>query len=254
MARVVLGNVTGGIQFDSFDTTALLDYEHIAAHKTSAKMYDDKQNFFEISGKNLDVQTVGGSLYDVNGTINSATWEVDGKPAFTATGLHADAHMLFEATVTGDVDTFAKLVFSGNDTIIGTKFADTLWGEDGKDVLIGGRGADNLFGDAGADTFTFKSAKDSTNNVNGQDTIHDFTSKDMIDLTKIDADADKHGNNAFKFIGTHAFDGHGAAGELRYEATATDTYVYGDVNGDGNADFTIHLTGDIALGKGDFHL
>jgi serralysin len=42
--------------------------------------------------------------------------------------------------------------------------------------------------------------------------------------------------------------------ELRYVEKAGDTFVYGDVEGDGKADFTIHRNDPVALVKGDFFL
>jgi hypothetical protein len=50
--------------------------------------------------------------------------------------------------------------------------------------------------------------------------------------------------------GTGAFTGN--AGELRYQELNGNTYVYGDTDGDGTADFTICLTGSHTLASGDF--
>ena len=44
------------------------------------------------------------------------------------------------------------------------------------------------------------------------------------------------------------------AGELRYDQGATDTWVYGDTNGDGHSDFVIHLVGALTLAASDFAL
>jgi len=41
---------------------------------------------------------------------------------------------------------------------------------------------------------------------------------------------------------------------LRYEKTATDTYIYADTNGDGKADFEVHLDGAMKLSGHDFLL
>jgi Ca2+-binding RTX toxin-like protein len=254
MARFVFGDVTGGVNFDNLDVGALVDYNHFSHNATSVKLYDDSKNYFQVAGKNLDIDTAGGHITDVSGTINFMTWKLHGQSAISATGLHADAHDLFVAAKTGDVDTFVDLIIGGNDTVIGTKFDDTLFGGGGKDRIVGGGGGDDLWGNGGADTFSFAKLSDSTNGKAGQDTIHGFSSQDFIQLTQIDANTQQAGNNTFKFIGTDDFDGSAKHGELRYEATGSDTYVYGDVNGDGNADFTIHLTGHLTLDKGDFNL
>ena len=59
-------------------------------------------------------------------------------------------------------------------------------------------------------------------------------------------------DNAFDFIGTHAFTRH--AGELRYEKTKSDTWIQGDTNGDGKADLMIHLDDAVKLKAADFEL
>lgn len=85
------------------------------------------------------------------------------------------------------------------------------------------------------------------------DTIFDFTPKsDRIDLSAIDANTSIAGDQAFLFAGTAAFGG--KKGELRYVRDVSDTYIYGDVNGDRKADFAIHLDDTVTLQKGYFVL
>ncbi|WP_428425405.1 calcium-binding protein [Pararhizobium sp.] len=131
---------------------------------------------------------------------------------------------------------------------------DVLDGGAGNDVLYGGAGADDLVGGAGADTFAFKALSDTTVAASGRDTIFDFsgTGGDRIDLSAIDANTAVAGNQAFSYLGTAAFTG--KAGEVRYVKGASDTYVYGDVNGDAKADFAIHLDDAVTLSKGYFVL
>ena len=71
-----------------------------------------------------------------------------------------------------------------------------------------------------------------------------------IDLSTIDARIGG-GNQAFHFIGTHAFTRH--AGELRFTDQGATCLVQGDVNGDGRADFDI-LVKAATLHQGDFVL
>jgi hypothetical protein len=49
------------------------------------------------------------------------------------------------------------------------------------------------------------------------------------------------GEKPLKFIGNADFAG--VAGEVHYVQSSGDTFVEGDVNGDGNADFAIRLVG-----------
>lgn len=142
----------------------------------------------------------------------------------------------------------------GDDKLLGGVGNDALYGFAGKDKLTGGAGADALLGGEGADSFIFTSVKDSTVAKSGRDTVRDFSLKqgDKIDLSAIDADTLQAGNQSFSFIGTSAFTN--KAGELRYERALGQTYVYGDVNGDGIADFSILINGLHSVVKAYFVL
>jgi hypothetical protein len=76
----------------------------------------------------------------------------------------------------------------GNDTIIGSNRddqpGDVLDGGAGNDYLDGLQGADTLIGGSGADTFKVHSWA-SSNVSTGVDTITDFESADVIDLTNL---------------------------------------------------------------------
>ena len=108
-------------------------------------------------------------------------------------------------------------------------------------------------GGTDADTFFF-AAGDTGTTAKTEDTVVDFSTKDkdILNLHAIDANSNKAGNQDFSFIKDDAFSR--TAGELRFEHVKADTFVYGDVNGDGKADFTIHLDGSIALKEGFFDL
>lgn len=155
-------------------------------------------------------------------------------------------------TVTGNIGRDKLSGGAGVDKLLGNGGNDYLYGGSGNDKLTGGAGADDLWGGSGADTFIFKSIKETTVLGAGRDTIFDFSTKqkDKIDLSAIDANTTKGGNQAFSFIGTKAFGGR--AGELRYEKAKSDTYIHGDVNGDKVADFTIHLDDRVSLSKSYF--
>jgi Ca2+-binding RTX toxin-like protein len=139
------------------------------------------------------------------------------------------------------------------DQIIGSAVANRLNGQIGNDVLKGGRGADQLLGGDGADRFIYSGVADSGGLEAQRDEIMDFSraEKDRINLSAIDANANRDGNQAFVFIGTKDFS---AAGQLRYLDRGDDVVVAGDVNGDGKADFSLHLHNVANLAKGDFFL
>ncbi|MET0743207.1 MAG: hypothetical protein ABWY78_07540 [Microvirga sp.] len=143
---------------------------------------------------------------------------------------------------------------AGDDNLNGGAGFDLLRGDAGGDRLYGAAGADRLFGGSGADTFVFKSIAQSTIDATGRDVVSDFSRAqgDRIDLSGIDANVLRKGNQAFSFIGQKAFQDR--AGELRYEKDGAVLVVQGDVNGDGNADFSIAVKGTPFLTKGYFVL
>ena len=147
------------------------------------------------------------------------------------------------SSLTNPAQTFAldAHTVTGNLHILGGSGDDTIVSGAGDDIVYGGLGQDSLTGGAGADTFEYRAIDDSSDAA--PDHIVDFASgTDKIDLGLIDADTTQSGDQAFTFIGADAF-GH-QAGELRAEfdqANAVWT-VQGDVDGDGQADFTLLVT------------
>ena len=109
------------------------------------------------------------------------------------------------------------------------------------DRLIGDLGGDLLTGGDGPDLFKLNSIAESTVASAGRDRITEFDAADgdQIDLQAIDAVAGVAGDQAFTFIGNNAFSP--TAGELNYVVSGATTLLYGDVNGDAVADFSIAL-------------
>ena len=75
---------------------------------------------------------------------------------------------------------------------------------------------------------------------------------DKIHLQAIDARTTMAGDQAFIFIGAAAFSN--VAGQLRAEVVSGNSLVYGDVNGDAVADFSIVVADFTGLQAGDFVL
>lgn len=159
----------------------------------------------------------------------------------------------FDDTLSGDSKNNTVWGGAGNDWINGNSGDDILYGEAGNDNIFGGQGNDRIIGGAGSDrlegganndTFVF-TAIDPT----ATDVITDFTrGRDKIDLSAIDAISGTTANDAFSFIGAAAFSN--VAGQVRFAGG----FVYGDVNGDGVADFTIQVLGTSTLTAVDFVL
>jgi Ca2+-binding RTX toxin-like protein len=140
----------------------------------------------------------------------------------------------------------------GQDTLDGGGGNDVLEGGDSSDFLIGGLGQDTLIGDQagsspGVDTFVFKTVEDSK--LGAEDQILDFSSAqfDRIDLSALDANTGLAGDQAFSYVGAAGFTN--TAGELRYAGHL----LQGDIDGNGTADFSIHVNAG-TLAVTDFHL
>lgn len=116
----------------------------------------------------------------------------------------------------------------GDDVLRGDGGADRLdggWGEDrlvggpGDDRLVGGDDVDELTGGGGADVFVIQLE------VFGCDQVSDFRpGRDLIDLSGIDARADRQGDQSFRFIGEEEFSGR--TGELRFDGQNLVGMVY----------------------------
>lgn len=208
----------------------------------------------------LDGRTGGDRLYGAAGndtyiidnlkdvTVENANEGIDLIKASVTWTLAANTESL---TLTGT----AHINGTGNtqaNKLVGNIGNNVLDGHAGDDILTGGRGADFLYGRAGKDIFVFLTTADFTVAAGGRDTIFDFAKGDRIDLRPIDANLKIARDQAFVFIGAEKF--HKKAGELRYDKALSDTYIHGDTDGDGVADFAIHLDDPVILTKGDFLL
>ncbi|EIM30521.1 CAP domain-containing protein [Microvirga lotononidis] len=133
--------------------------------------------------------------------------------------------------------------------IVGDAYANTLTGSPGDDTLNGKGGKDILTGGSGKDTFVFDTAAEAHG-----DTLRDFVhGTDRIDLRNIDANTKASGDQSFTFIGSDRF--HKVAGELHtYRLSDGNTYVSGDTNGDGAADFAVKVMGNHVFTGADFIL
>jgi Ca2+-binding RTX toxin-like protein len=138
---------------------------------------------------------------------------------------------------------------SGANVLNGGAGDDTLVGGAGNDRLIGGQGTDTLTGGTGADTYVFGSLSEMGTGVL-RDVISSFKSAegDQLDFTGLDANPLSTDMDAFRFIGSNAFDPADATGQLRF----ADGILYGSLNADATAEFEIQLVGVKELHANDF--
>lgn len=231
-------------------------------------------------GANLEnLLLIGGAA--INGTGNSVNNVITGNAANnTLNGLTGTDTLIggagSDTYITDGGDTITEAANAGTDTVrssatytlganlenltltgsaaingTGNSLANKLIGNVGANSLNGGTGIDTLTGGSGADDFVYRSIAETGTTTTTRDTITDFQRGiDDIDLRAIDANirAGAAGNQAFTFIGSGAFTG--TAGQLRFAGGV----IWGDVNGDRVADFTIAVTGVSALNRDDFIL
>ena len=179
------------------------------AKVTYASILPKFDNFSQFDGKTLKLAALTGDSFTLKdkdgtsmvfsgsnfertdtvvtgGTIKSAEFfNAEGERIYAFENLAADAEAIYKAfTLDNDPLRILHGLMDGNDTVAGTKKADSIWGFGGNDTLngkggmdwlYGHRGNDALTGGTGADTFVFLTGYDN-------DTITDF------DLTGTDHD------------------------------------------------------------------
>lgn len=231
---------------------------YVAAYHAPSGEYSASLNYFSNALSNgpltatSGVYKYGGAGAFPNQTYQASNYWVDVVFKASGTGAKVDAdisepHDAGDLVLRGTAKADVLHGDDGNDHLVGAGGNDQLFGDAGNDVLRGGPGKDILVGGAGADTFVFGQA---TVDSAAADTIRDFSHAqgDVIDLSEIDANSGRGGNQAFHLIDSDAFSG--TAGELRYAGGM----LHGDVDGDGLADFSIQLANSAKLVAADFLL
>jgi Ca2+-binding RTX toxin-like protein len=197
----------------------------------------------ELAGQGIDQVYVSVSSFTLADTLENLTFQ--GYGAFQGTG-NDSANVIYGGS--GN-DTLSGL--GGDDEIRAGSGNDIVSGGAGDDLVVGGSGADVMTGGSGADLFRISSYESGVGTA--ADRITDFVSgEDRIDLANIDAAFWTPGDQAFTFVGGAAFSG--TAGELRFGFDGVDTWVEGDTDGDGAADFAIALWGQVTPLASDFIL
>ena len=138
---------------------------------------------------------------------------------------------------------------SGPMTILGNGIASAHLGAgSGETNFVGGFGPQLLFGGQGANILTYLAIGDGGDRMAGFD-----PAKDVIDLSRIDANITEAGLQNFSFIGAAPFS---VGAQVRYQLNPTNstTTVQVALAGDPTADFTITLAGLVSLTAANFAL
>jgi hypothetical protein len=135
-------------------------------------------------------------------------------------------------------------------TLLGNGYAGAQLGSagSGETNFVGGLGKQILHGGQGANILTYLALGD------GGDVVTAFDpAKDVIDLSRIDADITQAGVQNFTFIGSAPFSG---GAQVRYQLNPTNdtTTVQAALAGDTTADFSITLYGLTPLTAANFAL
>jgi Ca2+-binding RTX toxin-like protein len=231
---------------------------------------------FEIVGNELFLRAGAHLDYETNPVLNVNVNVDDAGVPGSPDGTAAFALNILDIAenITGTPGNDRLTGTNNGETISGLAGNDRIIGLGGNDRIIGGLGVDTMTGGPGNDVFVFTSPHDSAPGISGllnnggfspavgqsqRDIITDFThGQDKIDLSGMDANIRVAGNQAFSWRGTGNFTH--APGQLieriyNPAGTASDrTIIYGDISGDGRADFQIELTGLKTLVVSDFIL
>ena len=133
------------------------------------------------------------------------------------------------------------LTSAGNLNGTGKRCDNIIIGNGGNNVLTGGGGNDTLTGGTRRRHLRVRQRRHRLD-AGHRDGITDFTpGTDKIDLTGLDGDSSTSGTQAFRFLGSAAFDGTAGALHTSYDSVRNVTVLEGDTNGDKVGDFGIDL-------------
>lgn len=151
----------------------------------------------------------------------------------------------------GDDDLIAG---EGRDYLDGGQGDDFLSGEAGEDLFIGGKGQDTMlagFEDGDIDEFRFASDAELHKKVSKTDEIREFEAGiDKINLSFMDADVTTPGEGSAYVYATQA-----TAHSVWFEEKDNgNTILWGDNDGDAQADWALLLRDTLGLGESDLIL
>jgi hypothetical protein len=143
----------------------------IGEHDETHFIATTDEHTFTAEGVGFEYEEIDDDIFPTDGEVHSFSVADTERLNFSITEMNVDATDVATYVAAEDWDGFASDVFSGQDTIIGSRHddhirgffgADRMNGGKGNDVISGDAGADTLKGGAGEDSFNFNEADDST--------------------------------------------------------------------------------------------
>ncbi|MCX7357902.1 MAG: FG-GAP-like repeat-containing protein [Alphaproteobacteria bacterium] len=117
----------------------------------------------------------------VTGFVYTTRYFVFGVPvSMAASGVSISVPTLYGWAITNNAAALELALFGGNDTIVGTAFADTLFGFGGQDNIDGGDGDDQLSGGDSNDTVNGGAGNDRIELGVGNDTLNGGDGNDLF--------------------------------------------------------------------------
>lgn len=232
----VLGTIDGGTGFDVYFVS---DADVVIIDPDGGHIFSEASFDLAASGTAvLDLNLIGLLAIDGWGSsqANSLTGNLADNRLFGRGGADTVRGGGGDDRIEGGAGADSLDGDSGNDLVIGGLDGDDLLGSDGNDTLVGLQGRDTLTGGGDEDVFRFRRVADDT--VANADVITDFERGiDLIDLSRIDANANTAANDAFTFVTSFT----GVAGQLRVRESKG--FLEGDTDGDGSTDFRVSFIG-----------
>jgi serralysin len=190
------------------------------------------------------ITATNNTVFDFTNPIYSTTaWT-----AYQARGI-STTHLVI-ASVAG-ANLFGAS--SGSTTLYGAGISGALFGTKNVTTFVGGAGANILVGGSGPNVFKYLSFADST--TTSSDGINNFNpSKDVIDLSSIDANPAIPGVQNLTFIGGASFSNAGAQVRVVQNVSGNQTDVYATMAGSANPVFEVRLAGLLNLTAANFAL
>lgn len=180
MAKLVYTDLSAGI----FPTYGDLSLE--SKSRTKVVFVDDMTGD-KIVYKGHDLKVSNGIIVSGELTAWNYTDSAD-DPYLTMTDFKIDLDKIHAMTSSVFAEKALNKVLSGNDSLTGSSFADTMYGLGGKDKLIGNAGDDNLYAGGGNDRMFGGDGYDTFYSRKGNDIMTGGANNDFFVFNKGDGD------------------------------------------------------------------